>query len=56
LLIDNAGIQREVGVRRATAERIMRCCRTKVVLGRRTFVYRDDVLRVVRTHEVQDAA
>ena len=56
LLIDSAGIQREVGVRRATAERIMRWCSVKVVLGRRVYVYRAEVLEVVRLREVRDTA
>ena len=56
LLLDCLGIQRELGVRRATAERVMRYCETKVLLGRRTFVYREDVTKVVLAHEVRDAA
>lgn len=56
LLMDCAAIERELGVKRATAERVMRWCPTKVILGRRTFVYRTDVLAVVRAHEVREAA
>jgi hypothetical protein len=55
-LIDCAGIVRELGVKRATAERIMRHCSAKVPLGRRVFVYRDEVARVIREREVRDPA
>jgi hypothetical protein len=55
-LIDCAGIARELGVKRATAERLMRLCSAKVPLGRRVFVYREEVARVIREHEVRDAA
>jgi hypothetical protein len=56
VLMDCGAIARELGVKRATAERVMRCCETKVVLGRRTYVYRDEVFAVVRAHEVREAA
>ena len=55
LLIDCKGIADEIGVKRATAERLMRLCPRKVPIGRRVFVYTDDVFRVVRQHEVHDA-
>lgn len=53
-LIDCKGIQEELGVKRATAELFMRRCETKLKVGRRVYVYRDDVLRAVREHEVRD--
>ena len=57
LLVDCRGVQALFGVKRATAERIMRHCEVKVHgLGRRVFVYREDALRVVREHEIRDAA
>lgn len=56
VLMDCAAIARELGVKRATAERVMRLCKSKVVLGRRTFVYRDEVFDVLRAHEVREAA
>jgi hypothetical protein len=56
LLTDCQRLQTWLGVKRATAERIMRLCDRKVVLGRRVYVYADDVLIVVREHEVRDAA
>jgi hypothetical protein len=55
-LIDCAGIARELGVKRPTAERIMRLCSAKVPLGRRVFVYREEVARVIQEREVRDAA
>ena len=54
LLIDCKGIADEVGVKRATAERLMRACPRKVLISRRVFVYTEDVFRVVQQHEVQD--
>ena len=54
--MDAAALGRELGVKRATAERVMRLCATKVVLGRRVYVYRADVEAVLRAHEVRDAA
>lgn len=56
LLLDCRGIERELGVRRATAEHVMRLCDAKVTIGRRVFVYREDVLSVVRSLEARDAA
>jgi hypothetical protein len=56
LLMDCQAIMAEIGVKRATAERVMRCCPVKVVLGRRVFVYRVEVLAVLRSREVRDAA
>jgi hypothetical protein len=47
---------RDVGVKRATAERIMRWCSVKVVLGRRVYVYRAEVIEVLHLREVRDAA
>lgn len=55
LLADCQTIMRELGVKRATAERIMRSCSVKVPLGRRIYVYRAEVLRVVRAREVRDS-
>jgi hypothetical protein len=55
-LMDVATLGRELGVKRATAERVMRLCSTKVVLGRRVYVYRAHVEAVLRAHEVRDAA
>jgi hypothetical protein len=43
-------------VKRATAERIMRLCPRKVLIGRRVYVYAEDALQVLREHEVRDAA
>jgi hypothetical protein len=56
LLMDCQAIIREVGVKRATAERVMRLCPVKVVLGRRVYVYREAVLEVLRLREIRDAA
>jgi hypothetical protein len=56
LLMDCQTIMREVGLKRATAERVMRWCAVKVVLGRRVYVYRDEVLAVLRHREVREAA
>jgi hypothetical protein len=51
-LIDSRGIQEECGVKRATAEAIMRRCTKVYVPGvRKAHVYRDDVLRVLRESE-----
>ena len=49
---------RELGVKRATAERIMRACAVKVRPpgARRVFVYREDVRDVLKSWEVRDAA
>lgn len=49
---------RELGVKRATAERIMRACVVKVrpPEARRVYVYREDVLKVVKSWEIRDAA
>jgi hypothetical protein len=47
---------RELGVKRATAERIMRWCSVKVPLGRRVYVYRAEVLSVLRAREIKDAS
>jgi len=55
-LIDCAGIASELGVKRPTAERVMRLCSVKVAVGRRVFVYREEVARVVQDREVRDAA
>jgi hypothetical protein len=55
LLVDCRAIMQELGVRRATAERIMRWCSVKVPLGRRVYVYRADVVRVLQSREVRDA-
>jgi len=54
--MDCSAIARELGVKRATAERVMRGCDTKIVLGRRTYVYRDEVFAAIRAHEVREAA
>jgi len=56
LLIDCKGIEEAVGVKRATAERLKRLCPRKVPVGRRVFVYTEDVLLVLQQLEVQDAA
>jgi hypothetical protein len=58
LLADCQAIMREFGVKRATAERIMRACAVKVRPpgARRVFVYREDVVGVLRSWEVRDAA
>lgn len=55
-LADVRVLQSELGVKRATAERLMRLCERKVVLGRRVYVYRHDVAAVLVQHEVRDAA
>lgn len=55
-LMDVAAVRDELGVKRATAERVMRLCPTKVAIGRRTFVYRADVAAVLKAHEIRDAA
>jgi hypothetical protein len=55
-LVDVRMLQSELGVKRATAERVMRLCDRKVVLGRRVYVYRADVAAVLSDHEVRDAA
>jgi len=48
-LLDCRGIQRELGVKRTTAEAIMRQLPKVVVPGLgKTYVVRDDVLRVVQ--------
>jgi hypothetical protein len=56
MLMDATALRDELGVKRATAERIMRLCPTKFVLGRRIYVYRTDVAAVLKAHEVRDAA
>ena len=56
LLMDCQAIMSEVGLKRATAERVMRWCDVKVVLGRRVYVYRVEVMAVLRSREVRDAA
>lgn len=55
-LMDATAVRDELGVKRATAERVMRLCPRKVVLGRRVYVYRVDVHEVLRAHEIRDAA
>lgn len=55
-LADVRMLQSELGVKRATAERLMRLCDRKIVLGRRVYVYRCDVAAVLVDHEVRDAA
>ena len=54
--MDCQAIMREVGLKRATAERVMRWCSVKIVLGRRVYVYRAEVMDVLRLREVRDAA
>lgn len=53
-LMDCHALCVELGVKRATAERFMRRCERKVVVGRKVFVYRADALAAVREHEVKD--
>jgi hypothetical protein len=53
-LIDCAGLMADYGLRRATAERVMRACARKVVLGRRVFVWREEADRVIADAEVSD--
>jgi hypothetical protein len=55
-LVDARTLQDELGVKRATAERLMRLCEKKVVVGRRVYVYRREVAAVLTDHEVRDAA
>jgi hypothetical protein len=55
-LADAGQLRDELGVKRATAERIMRACPVKVLVGRKVFVYRDHVLEVLRAYEIRDAA
>jgi hypothetical protein len=55
-LMDATAVRDELGVKRATAERVMRLCPRKVVLGRRIYVYRADVSEVLKAHEIRDAA
>ena len=55
-LADARQLQDELGVKRATAERIMRACPVKIPVGRKVFVYRDDVLEVLKANEIRDAA
>lgn len=54
--MDCRAIADELGVKRATAERVMRLCSVKLPIGRRVYVYRYEVEQVVRAHEVRDAA
>ncbi len=52
-LIDSRGLQRELHVKRATAEAIMRALEDRQVkVGRRVFVRREDVQRVLDTGNV----
>ena len=52
-LLDCRGIQRELGVKRAAAEAIMRQLPKVVVPGlRKVYVRRDDVLRLVNESTV----
>jgi hypothetical protein len=52
--VDCGGIQRELGVKRAAAEAIMRQLPKVVVPGlRKTYVRKDDVLRLVEESTVR---
>ena len=52
--MDCQAVMREIGLKRSTAERVMRWCSVKVPLGRRVYVYRADVLEVLRSREIED--
>jgi hypothetical protein len=55
-LADCRVLMDELGVKKATAERIMRWCSVKVLVGRRVFVYRAEVARVLRSREVREGS
>jgi len=55
-LVDCKGIQDEMGVKRATADRVMRHCTRKVRIGRKVFVYRAEAAEVVKKLEISEAA